>query len=115
MLYCNGGGKFKDGGVSHLLRITAFSKLHIDAGGGESIINAFKTDHGPSWRMIVELTDDINAYAVYPGGQSGNPGSKYYDDFIDTWAAGKYYRIHLYKEEAIAAKKDNLGKMVFNQ
>ena len=108
-------GKFKDGGVNHLLRITAFSRLHIDAGGGEDIIDAFKTDHGPSWRMIVELTDDINAYAVYPGGQSGNPGSKYYDDFIDTWAAGKYYRIHLYNEEAIAAKKDNLGKMVFDQ
>ncbi len=105
--------KFKDGGINHLLKIPAFSRLHLNAGGGENIINAFKKTHGPSWRMIVELTDDINAYGVYPGGQSGNPGSKYYDDFVDTWAAGKYYHIHLYNEEAIAAQKNNLGKMTF--
>jgi penicillin amidase len=107
--------KFKDGGINHLLRISAFSRLHLDAGGGENIINAFKKDHGPSWRMVVELTDDINAYAVYPGGQSGNPGSKYYDDFIDTWAAGKYYRIHLYSKDTIAFRRENLGKLSFGK
>ena len=64
--------------------------------------------------MIVELTDDINAYGVYPGGQSGNPGSKYYDDFIHTWAAGKYYRIHFYKKEE-ASQKNALGKIVFSK
>jgi len=108
-------GKFKDGGIMHLLKIPAFSHLHIDAGGGENIINAFEKNHGPSWRMVVELTYDINAYGVYPGGQSGNPGSKYYDDFIDTWAAGKYYKIHFYKKEQAASEKNNLGKMVFGK
>ena len=107
--------KFKDGGINHLLKITAFSRLHLNVGGGENIINAFKKNHGPSWRMIVELTDDINAYGVYPGGQSGNPGSRYYDDFIDTWAEGKYYRIHLYTKETMAAQKNILGKMIFNK
>ncbi len=108
-------GKFKDGGVNHLLKIDAFSRLHLNVGGGTNIINAFGKDHGPSWRMIVELTDDINAYGVYPGGQSGNPGSKYYDDFIDTWAAGKYYRIHLYDKGAMASQKNLLGKIVFDK
>lgn len=107
-------GKFKDGGVPHLLSLAPFSKLHIDAGGGENIINAFEQYHGPSWRMIVELTDDINAYGVYPGGQSGNPGSKYYDDFIDTWANEKYYQLHLYQQNVIASEKNLLGKMVFS-
>jgi penicillin amidase len=106
--------KFKDGGINHLLKISAFSRPHLNVGGGENIINAFKKNHGPSWRMIVELTDDINAYGVYPGGQSGNPGSKYYDDFVDTWATGKYYRIHLYNKEAMETQKNILGKMVFN-
>jgi penicillin amidase len=108
-------GKFKDGGLSHLLHITAFSRLHLNAGGGENIINAFEKDHGPGWRMIVELTDEINAYGVYPGGQSGNPGSKYYDDFVDTWTAGKYYQIHFYKKEQASSQKNNLGKMVFSK
>ena len=39
--------------------------------------------------MIVSLTPETEAYGVYPGGQSGNPGSKFYDDFIDKWVAGK--------------------------
>jgi len=26
---------------------------------------------------------------VYPGGQSGNPGSFYYDNQIETWRLGK--------------------------
>jgi len=89
--------------------------LHIDAGGGENIINAFEKTHGPSWRMIVELTDDVNAYGVYPGGQSGNPGSMYYDNFINTWAKGKYFKIQFYKNGQLAAQKNNLGKIIFSK
>ena len=86
-------GAFKETGTRHLLSIPAFSRLNLPIGGGDHIINATKKDHGPSWRMIVSLTENIDAYAVYPGGQSGNPGSKYYDTFVDTWAAGKYYKL----------------------
>lgn len=94
-------GKFKDTYVGHLLKIPALSRLHVPVGGGINIINATTSDHGPSWRMIVQMTDNIEAYAVYPGGESGNPGSKYYDTFIDSWAAGKYYAVlFLKKQEA---------------
>jgi penicillin amidase len=41
--------------------------------------------------MIVHLTEPVEAYVVYPGGQSGNPGSAYYDTMIDTWERGQYY------------------------
>nr|HQV06928.1 penicillin acylase family protein [Chitinophagaceae bacterium] len=51
--------------------------------------------HGPSWRMIVEMSSPTEAYGVYPGGQSGNPGSPYYDNFIDNWVVGKYYKLWL--------------------
>jgi len=52
------------------------------------------------------MTDKIEAYGVYPGGQNGNPGSKYYDDFIDQWAGGKYYSLWFMHAE------DKTGKMV---
>ncbi len=86
-------GKYKDTHISHLLKLPAFSRLHLPVGGGTNIINATKEDHGPSWRMIVSLTQKTEAYGVYPGGQSGNPGSKYYSNFIDHWVAGKYYTL----------------------
>ena len=40
--------------------------------------------------MIIELADKINAHVVYPGGQSGNPASRHYDDMVDDWVSGKY-------------------------
>lgn len=89
-------GKYKATMIKHLMdanRDMALSRFNLPIGGGEHVINATKKDHGPSWKMIVQLTDDVEAYGVYPGGQSGNPGSRFYDSFIDTWANGKYYRL----------------------
>jgi penicillin G amidase len=84
-------GKLKATRVEHLAKLDPFSRLDIDNSGGEFAINAVKRDHGPSWRMIVQLTKNTEAYGIYPGGQSGNPGSPYYDNFVDNWANGKYY------------------------
>ncbi len=110
----NTWAKFKDTHVTHLAKLPALSRLHLPIGGGTHIINAAKEDHGPSWRMVVSLTPETQAYGVYPGGQNGNPGSKYYDDFIDTWANGKYYPLWVMKKEEQADKRVKF-KMVFNK
>ncbi len=84
--------KHKQTGVRHLIPgMDALSRLHIPIGGGGSIVNAATTKTGPSWRFIVELskTGNPKGYGIYPGGQSGNPGSSHYDDLIDTWAKGE--------------------------
>lgn len=104
--------KFKGTGVRHLLRIPQFSRLNLLAGGGTHIINATKDFHGPSWRMVVHMTDETEAYGIYPGGQSGNPGSKYFDMFVSDWVAGKYYRLWVMKKGE-ATDKRIVGKMVF--
>jgi penicillin amidase len=98
-------GAYKDTKVEHLLKIPALSSLHLPIGGGENCINATGTTHGPSWRMIVQMTDVIEAYGVYPGGQNGNPGSKFYDNFINSWAAGKYYRLLFISKEDVTKQE----------
>jgi len=108
-------GKFKDTKVLHLLKIATLSRLHLPIGGGRHIINATTDNHGPSWRMIVHLTDEIEAYCVYPGGQNGNPGSKYYDSFIDSWASGKYYRVLFLKRSDAPANKQVKWLITFTQ
>jgi penicillin amidase len=108
-------GKFKDTKVVHWLKIPALSRMHLPIGGGRHMINATTEDHGPSWRMIVHLTDEIEAYCVYPGGQNGNPGSKYYDTFIDSWANGKYYQILFLKKEDAPKHKKVKWLMTFTQ
>ena len=97
--------KYKDTHVEHLARLDAFSRLHLPIGGGLNTINAAKTQHGPSWRMVISLTPETEAYGVYPGGESGDPGSKYYDDFVDTWAAGKYSRLWMMKSSEVNDKR----------
>ena len=81
--------------AGHLLQgLPAFSRFDIPIGGDRNIVNATSENHGPSWRMIVEMTSPPTALGIYPGGQSGNPGSKYYDNFIDDWAAGEYHSLN---------------------
>lgn len=83
---------YKGAYVGHLLQsLPAFSRFDIPIGGDRNTVNASDVNHGPSWRMIVEMSSPPKAYGIYPGGQSGNPGSRYYDNFIDDWAAGIYY------------------------
>jgi len=91
--------KFKDTHINHLLKLPAFSRLHLPVGGGTNCINAATGDHGPSWRMIVSLTPVTEAYGVYPDGQNGNSGSRFYDNFVDQWVAGKYYELWMMKKE----------------
>jgi penicillin amidase len=88
-------GKNKNTTVYHLMKnaLMPFARTGLPIGGGQHIVNATQHSHGPSWRMIVHLTDNIEAYGVYPGGQSGNPGSQFYDSFVDQWADGKYYSL----------------------
>lgn len=84
-------GAFKPLNVKHLALIDAFSRLNLQVGGHTSAPNAINGTLGPSWRVIVELGEQVRAQGVYPGGQSGNPGSRYYDNMLDTWAKGEYY------------------------
>lgn len=98
--------KFKDPAVFHLLKnnLPSFARTHLWVGGAGNVINAIKKSHGPSWRMIVQLSTTTEAYGVYPGGQSGNPGSKFYDNGVDDWVAGKYYRLWMMKPNEVQSK-----------
>ena len=90
-----------------------FARQGLNVGGGQNIINATKHAHGPSWRMIVSMTTPIEAYGVYPGGQSGNPGSPFYDNLVDSWAGGKYYRLWIMRKDESNDEKV-IGKMTFS-
>lgn len=87
---------YKNTHISHLIpNLIPFGRSNIPIGGGKGIVNASASDWGPGWRMVVEMGNEINAVGIYPGGQSGNPGSKYYDNLIDAWASGEYLSIGL--------------------
>ena len=66
------------------------------AGGDDWTVNAADgnpvSEQGPSWRMIVRWTGPGAAAgeSVYPGGQSENPASPWYQDQVADWWNGRY-------------------------
>jgi penicillin G amidase len=59
----------------------------VDAADGGMVSSA-----GPSWRMIAHWTGSGAAVGegIYPGGQSENPASPWYDNLMADWRAGRY-------------------------
>ncbi|MBP7274329.1 MAG: penicillin acylase family protein [Saprospiraceae bacterium] len=99
--------KYKDVFINHLGLIPAFASRKLNVGGHADALNAIKTkaNNGPSWRMIVELGDTINAYGVYPGGASGNPSSPFYNNMIDKWEKGEYYKLNFFAKPQPPSEK----------
>lgn len=93
--------------VYHLLKknLMPFARTDLPVGGDGNIINAMKHSHGPSWRMIAHMDALTEAWGVYPGGQNGNPGSRFYDNFIDTWVKGEYYPLWVMKKSDAIDRK----------
>ncbi|MBX2817655.1 MAG: penicillin acylase family protein [Saprospiraceae bacterium] len=77
--------------LTHIGRFPGFGREMTDVTGNRSALNATSNVTGPSWRMIVTLGETVRAQVVYPGGQSGNPGSPYYENMVEAWRTGKYY------------------------
>lgn len=88
--------QYKNTSLRHMTQIKPFGYYKIPIGGYSGIINATGPNWGASWRMVIELGDEINAWGIYAGGQSGNPGSPAYNTFVDDWAAGNYFKINFW-------------------
>ncbi|WP_423148998.1 penicillin acylase family protein [Rubrolithibacter danxiaensis] len=82
-------GNAKGSNVPHLAKIKGFGSEILKIGGSKYSVNALGESNGPSWRMVVALGKEPKGFGIFPGGQSGNPGSFYYNDMIGTWANGK--------------------------
>lgn len=90
---------YKNTTIQHLMRLKPFSVDGVKIGGYSGIVNAASRRHGPSWRMVVEMTPEGPiGYGVYPGSQTGNPGNPTYGNMIDDWAAGNYYPLKFMKQ-----------------
>lgn len=94
--------------IAHLSDLRPLSYGPVPEDGGANILmnapipydlsileRGYYVRHGPSWRIIAEMGDGNKIFGVYPGGQSGNPVSKHYTEFIELWLNYKYYEVGL--------------------
>jgi penicillin G amidase len=76
--------------IHHFLRLPSLSARGLEVSSGPQTISpgGRHGTFGASWRMVVELGEEVRAWGTYPGGQSGNPASPWYTDRIDGWLRG---------------------------
>ena len=86
----------------HLSGLSALQRGPYPAGGDGFTLNVaggLVSKGGPSWRQIIDFGNLNNSLAIYPGGQSGNPLSVHYDDFlVGSYLDGKYLPFRLYSD-----------------
>lgn len=91
-------GHVKGTNIPHLAKISGFGTKTLFTGGSKTAVNAISQTTGPSWKMIISLGDKVEAYGLFPGGESGNPGSFYYDNMVEKWAGGKLNSLYFYEK-----------------
>ena len=84
---------FQGTDISHIAKIPGFGRMDLPTSGGKDIVNAIRKTEGPSWRLVIEMDDKLEPFGIYPGGQSGYPGSYYYDNFVDDWVNEHFYAL----------------------
>lgn len=97
--------------IYHYTRIPAFSEKNLVVDGTPDALSAVNSTFGPSWRMIVSLNKETEAWGVFPGGQSGNPLSKFYKNMIPDWVNNKYHKLNPEKD---SSKIKSLKKITIN-
>jgi penicillin G amidase len=89
---------YKNTALTHLAQLAPFSYQYMKIGGYINIVNATSSRWGASVRLLIDFADGRpQGYGMYPGGQSGNPGSAGYNSFVDAWTDGKYYKHNFFK------------------
>lgn len=91
--------------IEHVARVPGLGRMKLPTSGNFDNVNAITHSHGPSWRMIVALGPEIKAWGIYPGGQSGNPGSDFYEEAVEKWVAGEYFELLFLKNAQAAAAR----------
>ncbi len=106
----------------YLDHLAGFTYIGGGPARGQQTLNAaggWRVTHGPSWRMVADLSNLQKSYGVYPGGQSGNMFSPHWDDLFKLWYAYNkttqqygYHPMYFYSTAAAFQAADTAGTMI---
>jgi penicillin amidase len=97
--------------VGHLSKLPGLGHDQLAAAGMEHAIFANSGTHGPVWKLVVAVNPSKpRAWGVYPGGQSGDPFSPHYEDFLGAWRRGEMKELQFMNAPADSDTR-RLGQM----
>jgi penicillin amidase len=94
-------GAYKQTGIPHLIdqkqNMPALSRLNLNVGGGEGIVNA--TKQSQAFKLENDCIYDFagRSLAYIPRSIRSSVANQYYDTGVTTWAPGSYFKLWLMK------------------
>jgi penicillin amidase len=92
-----------------------FDRGPIQRSGDGDVVQATDFDDdsldqvtGASYREIFDLANWDKSVGINVPGQSGQPGSKHYDDLLPLWSKGQYFPLNYSRTAVDAATTDVL-------
>ena len=90
----------------------AFDLRDASRGGDDNTVNVtagagWSQSHGASYRGIFDTADWDNSVATNVPGQSGQPGSEYYDNLLPLWEGYRYFPL-VYSRAAVERETKHL-------
>jgi penicillin amidase len=84
-------------------RAAALNLPRVPRGGDGTTVNATgsgaRQTAGASYREVIDLSDWDRSTTINVPGESGQPGSPYYDNLLNLWAEGRYHPLVFSREE----------------
>jgi penicillin G amidase len=81
--------------------VAAYDIPAVERTGGAGTVAAI----GATYRQIIDFADLDASLATNAPGQSGRPGSPFYANLTESWAAGEYFPL-LFSREAVEARAE---------
>jgi penicillin amidase len=78
--------------------LRAFDLPMVERSGGAGTVEA----DGATYREILDVSDWDRSLGINVPGQSGQPGSPYYSNLLEDWAANRYFPL-VYSKKAVEA------------
>jgi penicillin amidase len=88
-------GRIHRSDFSHPL-VSDFDVPSVERNGGAGTVNAT----GAVYRLVTDFSDLDRSLAIIAPGQSGQPGSPYYDNLLEMWVEGEMFELP-YTREAV--------------
>ena len=97
----------------HPLNAKKFDRGPFARPGDASTVNAtsgsnFRQTSGASYREILDISNWDKSVTTNTPGESGDPGSRHYDDLIQDWSWGQYHPLPFSRKAVEAATEDKL-------
>jgi penicillin G amidase len=97
-------GNVKRADIFHLAQIPGLGRENLQTPGSSDTVRAISQSWGPSWCMVVTWEPQVRGWGIYPGGQSGNPGSRFYDNMVNDWVNSKVHELNFLYKPSIEAE-----------